>query len=202
LEVSGGDFSIRERLEDAQIRRLRENVSIAQKRAKEEDTDEARELHQKYLDELNHSEMEMYVSRSERYPNNMAYKFELGLRLQRAGKTNEAIKVLQDARADPQRKGEVLLHLGECFQEIKQYRLALTHYKDALEELSERHVELRKRALYRAGYLAIGMKELDDAEEHLSTLAGLDFSYRDVAGLLDKIRKLREEQEEQEEQDA
>jgi hypothetical protein len=46
-------------------------------------------------------------------------------------------------------------------------------------------------ALYRAGVLATGLRELDRAERHLSELAGLDFGYRDVSDRLDKIAQLR-----------
>jgi tetratricopeptide (TPR) repeat protein len=197
LEASGNELGIRERLEDVRLRRLREKLAQSEQRAKQEDTDEARAAHEQAQDEFNLLELEYYLARSERYPQNLALKFELAVRLQRVGKTNEAIKTFQEARADPQRKGDVLLHLGECFREIRQYRLALTHFEDALEEIAERNAETRKRALYNAGSLALDMKDLDKADDHLTTLAGLDFTYRDVADLLDKIRQLREEQEEQ-----
>jgi tetratricopeptide (TPR) repeat protein len=55
------------------------------------------------------------------------------------------------------------------------------------EALTDREVELRKRALYRAGVLASGLDDLDSARKYLSTLAGLDFGYRDVAQRLDKL---------------
>ena len=48
-------------------------------------------------------------------------------------------------------------------------------------------MELRKRALYRAGVLAGGLEDRDAAQKYLSMLAGLDFGYRDVAQRLDKL---------------
>ena len=50
----------------------------------------------------------------------------------------------------------------------------------------------RSRALYLAGRLALALGELDAAEKHLSALAALDFTYKDVSKLLDKIARLRE----------
>jgi hypothetical protein len=47
-------------------------------------------------------------------------------------------------------------------------------------------------ALYHAGRLALYLKNLDSAEKHLTELAGLDFGYKDVATLLDKLNKFRE----------
>ena len=42
--------------------------------------------------------------------------------------------------------------------------------------------------------LATALKNLDVGERYLTTLAGLDFTYRNVSELLDKINKLREEE--------
>jgi tetratricopeptide (TPR) repeat protein len=83
--------------------------------------------------------------------------------------------------------------LGECFQKIEQYKLALSHYEQAIELSGEQQQgsEMGKLALYRAGVLATGLRELDRAEQHLTELAGRDFSFRDVAQRLDNLNKLR-----------
>lgn len=207
LEASGGDVNIRERLEDAQLRRQREAVGIAEKRLRSERTPEAENLYKRLRAELNQKELEVYVSRAERYPTNLTYKYEIGVRLKRGGKPREAIPYLQQALADPRRKGEVLLLLGECFQQIKppQIKLAMSNYTAAVEEIPDAEVELKKRALYRTGVLSFGCaaqsksagdapaasKHLDAAENYLTTLAGMDFAYKDVSALLDKIAQMR-----------
>jgi tetratricopeptide (TPR) repeat protein len=86
----------------------------------------------------------------------------------------------------------VLVELGECFQKIEQYKLALSHYEQALEASEPGDGDTRKLALYRAGVLATGLRELDRAERHLAELAGLDFGYRDVSDRLDKVARLRD----------
>lgn len=129
--------------------------------------------------------------RVERYPNNLAFKFELGRALQLSGKTNEAIRQLQMAKDDPNRQGECLLRLGQCFQKIKQYRLAASHFDQAIQRISDRDIDNKKTALYYAGRLDLGLKETEKAEKYLTTLAGIDFGYKDVAALLDKLSKLR-----------
>ncbi len=196
LEVSRGDVNIRERLEDVQLRRMREKVAVAEKRAAEEKSEKAKELYKKFKQELNSTELSVYNARSERYPSHLGYKYELGLRLKRSGKIPEAIKALQEARTDPQRKGAVLLELGECFHMIKQHKLALSNYEQAIDNIPERQIDEKKRAIYRAGVLALGLRELDVAEGHLTTLAGIDFTYEDVPDKLDKLRRLREEADE------
>jgi tetratricopeptide (TPR) repeat protein len=193
LSVSGGDMKVREYLEDAQIRRAKHHLKIAEKRAVEDATDEARQLAQRMAAEVNRQELAVYSARAERYPSNVGLKYEVGLRLRRAGNYQEAIKWLQAARNDARRKGLANFELGECFRLIKQYPLALGAYEAALEGLTDKEIEPRKQALYWAGKVALlGTKDLDKAEKHLNALAGLDFGYKDLAALLDKLAELRQ----------
>jgi tetratricopeptide (TPR) repeat protein len=191
LEVSGGDMNIRERLEDTQLRRAREQLAQAEKRAQAEGTDEAKSLVKRLKTELNNKELEIYRSRMDRYPTNLALKFEVAERLKRGKLYKEAIPLFQKALADPRRKGAVMLSLGECFHHIEQFRLAMSNYEQAVQEIPARDEDLKKLALYRAGKLAYGLKDLDTAEKYLTELAGLDFGYEDVSEWLDKIAKKR-----------
>ncbi len=189
LEVSDGDPDVRERLDDVQLRRLRQQISFA-----ENDGDQ--ETKEKLRKELCEKELIVYKNRCERYPNNLAFKYDLGLRYQINGQYNEAIKEFQQARNDPRRKGVCMLALGQCFQQIKQYRLASSHYHSAVDEIPDRDAKNKKKSLYLAGKLALAMNDLDSADKYLTVLAGLDFTYKDVSALLDKIAKLRKNEDE------
>jgi tetratricopeptide (TPR) repeat protein len=192
LEASGGELKIREAYEDMGLRRARHQVAIAEKRAANDPSDEAQNLASRMRQELNRLETEVFRSRSERYPTVMTWKVELGMRLKRAGNYPEAIKVFQQATGDPRRRGVVHLELGECFQQIKQYKLAMTNYQASVEALSDRgDPDLRKKALYRTGVLAMGLEDIELAEKYLTELAGMEFGYRDVAERLDKIAEVR-----------
>ncbi|HVA47057.1 MAG TPA: tetratricopeptide repeat protein [Pirellulales bacterium] len=196
LEASGGSLEVREYLEDVELRHARHQVLIAEKRAKAENSDEAVELYNRMKNELNNKELETYRNRCERYPTNLGYKYELGVRLFHAKNFQEGIRILQEARTDPKRKGMVLFWLGACFEAIKQYKLALTHYEEAIEHISDRSMDDRKRAMYRAGCVGMDrVKDYEKAEKHLNALAGLDFAYKDVGERLDKLQKLREDSE-------
>ena len=192
-----GNLQIRSRLEDVQLRRVAHQLAIAEQRCEQNPSEDAKQLAQRFRVQANQVELETYAARAERDPSNQRLKYELGLRLKRAGKVKEAISALQGARTDSRQGVDVLVELGECFQHIEQYKLALSHYEQAVETLAK--TELRgtesniyHKALYRAGVLATGMLEIDRAERHLSTLAALDFGYRDVADRLDKIAGLRD----------
>jgi len=191
FEVSGGDLDIRERWEDAQLRGLRQEVIASKKAVEEKRTPETKRKYEKLRNQFNLKELEVYKNRCERYPNNLAFKFELGIRYKIAGQYNEAIKQFQLARNDPRRKGVCLLELGRCFQQIKQDRLAMRHYESAIDEIPDRDGVNKKKTLYLAGKMAMSLSDLDTSEKHLTTLAGLDFGYRDVSALLDKIMELR-----------
>ncbi|MEX2168770.1 MAG: hypothetical protein WD851_05645 [Pirellulales bacterium] len=195
LQVSGGgDLRIRELWEDAQLRRLGQQVEIARRRAAEEATPDATELAKRMLDQAQQSELEIFAARASRDPGNANVQFEFAMRAKRVGKHREAISAFQVARNDRRRMAESQLLLGECFQHIEQYKLAMTSYEAAVQAADRvTQNDLFKLALYRAGVLAIGLKDLDRAEKHLSDLAGLDFGYRDVADRLDKIARLRKD---------
>ena len=194
LSISGGEVNVRERLEDMQLRRQKLQLDIARKKRNEQKSPEAVELYNKMKAELNNVEIQVYRSRCERYPANLSLKYELGLRLQRAKMFKEAIQSLQAARTDPQRKGLVLLAMGECFHEIKQDQLAVARFEEAIQEIADKDEDAKKWALYCAGRLLLAMKEFDRADKYLSELAGRDFGYKDVAECLDKLRKLRDKE--------
>jgi tetratricopeptide (TPR) repeat protein len=198
----GGDLTLRERLEDTQVRHYRTQVQVAERRFEKEKTAEAAELLKKMKAEFNRIELDIYRARSDLAPSNLALKYELGVRLKQAGRFQEAVQCLQLARSDGKRKAQVHLELGECFQALKNYLLAMRNFEAALEALSDRDQDMMKLTLYRAGKLALFlyMNEagsesakswLDLAEKHLNNLASLDYVYKDVPALLEKIAKMR-----------
>jgi tetratricopeptide (TPR) repeat protein len=192
LAASGNDLKVREHVEDRQLRWGRAKVMVAEKRVQEQDTPENRATLERLRAVHVKQEIDVYAARCERYPENTTWKYELAMRLKAAGNYAEAIRGFQEVLLDARRKGAVALELGECFQKIKQYQLAMQNYQAAVDSLTDREMELRKRALYRAGVLATGLNDVDAAQKYLGTLAGLDFGYRDVAERLDKLGPARD----------
>jgi tetratricopeptide (TPR) repeat protein len=190
--TGGGDLLVREVLEDAQLARVHQQVEIAKRRAEQDKTEEAIELAKRMSAQANLVEMEIYGARSARDPNNLMLLYELGLRSKRAGKFKEAIQAFQAARDDARHRAQVQLHLGESFQHIRQFKLALSSYEAAIEACDSMQLDTQKLALYRAGVLATEFKDLDRAEKYLTRLAAIDFGYRDVADRLDKLAELRD----------
>ncbi|MCH8923848.1 MAG: hypothetical protein IIA67_11965 [Planctomycetes bacterium] len=200
VDVSGGQVNVIERLEDVQLQASGDRLKVAERKAEKDPSDEAQALVKKVRASLIRHEIEVFTQRVERYPSNYSFKHELGRRLKMIGKYNEAIGQFQAARDDKPHRAVANLQLGECFQHIKQHKLALGAYeasiaaakiKDEEGGAGEKQQETLKAALYRAGVLLTGLRELDRAEEYLTELAGKDFGYKDVAERLDKIARLR-----------
>ncbi len=194
-EVSNKDPDIREKWEDVQLRHLRQQMGRAQGKAEASGGEEDQQRFEELRGQFHVKDLEFCRNRVQRYPNNLLFRYDLGERYKINGMYNEAIAEYQHSRNDPRRKGLSLLSLGHCFQKIKQYRLSASHFEDAIREIPERDPASRKKALYMAGRLAMAMRELDTAERHLTMLAGMDFNYRDVSALLDKIAEMRENAE-------
>ncbi|HEY4234570.1 MAG TPA: hypothetical protein VGM76_14140 [Lacipirellulaceae bacterium] len=190
--TGGGDLRVRERLEDAQLQRVHQQVDIANRRAEQEKTPETAELAKRMAMQANQIEMETYAARAAREPGNLMLQYELGLRAKRAGKFKEAIQAFQAARDDTRQRAMVQLHLGESFQHIRQFRLAQSSYEAAVAAADTTQPDVQKLALYRAGVLAAELGDMDRAEKYLTQLAAIDFGFRDVADRLDKLAALRD----------
>ena len=187
LAASGNDLKVREHLEDRQVRWAKRRLMLAEKQLQTTDSEDNKETVARLKTALLKQEIDIFAARVERYPDNVAWKYELAIRLKNADSPAEAIKFFQQVQQDARRRGAVALELGECFQKIKQYPLAMRNYQTAVESLGDREIELRKRALYRAGVLAAALKDKDGALKFLSNLAEIDFGYRDVAERLKKL---------------
>jgi hypothetical protein len=82
--------------------------------------------------------------------------------------------------------------MGESLQFLKHFHDALDAYDRAASLAGEDDPHHRKKALYRGGVLATGMRKLDKAEALLHELQELDPTYKDLPARLDKIRKIRD----------
>ena len=187
LGPTGNAFDLLTALTETEIEPFRRNVVHAEQRLRSApDDDELRKLRARLTKEINARELELYRRKADRYPTEMAHRLELGVRLLRAGQTDEAIRELQAARADPRQHWKALLHLGHCFRDRNNWRLAKRNFEECLQNLPPGEEETRKELLF---HLAQGSAEAGDfqaAVEHGSELANVDFGYKDVGRLIDE----------------
>lgn len=186
-EKAADDDAIQDQLMNVKLRIRREAVDQAKADARDQKTEAAKEKYDQARKELLAFELEHYQKQVERYPNNVDFQFAYAERLEQVGKIKEAITAFQKARGDQSNQGPILMGLGRCFQRIKQYQLALDHYRKAVESTPSTKEDELKDALYRTGKLALGLKNKEVANEYLNRLASMDFGYKDVADLLMKV---------------
>lgn len=156
--------------------------------------DELHRMRHRLLKEINSRELELFRMRADRQPGEMSFRLELGIRLLRAERTDEAIVELQQARKDERLIGRATMYLGFCFKSRKNWRLAKRNFEEALEHIPPRDEEQRKEVLFQLaqGYAEAG--ELEQALEMGHELANLDFAYRGIGQLIDEWEaRLRED---------
>ena len=129
--------------------------------------------------------LELAQHRIKHSPNHAGYRYEYGILLQKSEQVKEAIAEFQIAKKDKALAGVCLLELGRCFQMIRQYKLAMSHYQEAVAALELG--ENKKKALYLAMKLAFTLEDFTQAEEYGHQLAAIDFAYRDLGDMLDQI---------------
>ncbi|MGL4942311.1 MAG: tetratricopeptide repeat protein [Thermoguttaceae bacterium] len=191
VEISKNEPDMIERLLDAEKQKYQADLMRLKDEFEKTPSEEIREAFNVAKEAYAAKTMELARHRVTNHPSNTSNRYELAILLQQRGEFKEAIAEFQKARGDVLKKGDCLLALGQCFQQIKQYKLALTHYEEA-NSVIDGATETKKKVLYLAAKLALGLGDLDKADRYAHELAAADFSYKDVGGLLDKIAEKRD----------
>jgi tetratricopeptide (TPR) repeat protein len=187
LGPTANDFELAMELADLEIEPFRRNLAIAEEKQRlNPQNEEIHRLRLRLMKEINTRELEFHRRKADRYPTEMAHRFELGVRLLRGGQTDEAIRELQAARSDPRHFWKSLLYLGYCFKARNNWRLARRNFEEALQNLPAAEEATRKEILFLLAQGAADAGELAVAVDMGSELANLDFTYRDIGRLLDE----------------
>lgn len=184
-------YQFKMRIGEVRITQARRQYQKLQKTA---DADKQRQMMTKVLE----LELQEFTERSQNYPTDLSIKFELGRRQFLSGKYDEAIASFQTASRDPRRHVAAMSYLGQAFARKGWYSDAADTFARALQaELPE---ERAKELRYAYGDVLekMGDQEKDAAakataykraNEELSRVAQVDFSYKDVRQRLEDVRK-------------
>lgn len=173
--------------EDLQIHGARYRLSAAQQNAKHDSRAELAEVAEKLQWDLNRLELDIFRRRSERYPQDLALAFGLAARLRLNGKLDEAEPLLTRLLNEPTFRASAHWELGKCKQQQQRLVDALKHFRLAAASCGPDQVDLKKKALHRAGSLAVTMKLAESAREYFQQLVDLDPSYKDGQAQLRKL---------------
>ena len=199
LGPTGQHFSLQLELMELDLAPFRDNLAITEAKLKElkarrsnEDQldeepteEELQKLRAKLSKEVSHRELEMLRIKADRFPNDQLHRLELGIRLLKADRVDEAITELQLAKKDDRLKGRVLMYLGLSFRKRNNWRLAQRNFEEALHALGGQEENTRKEVLFQLANGCAENGELPRALDLGHELANLDFGYKNIAGLLD-----------------
>ena len=131
-------------------------------------------------------ELDEYKERCANYPTDLGLKFELGRRQFLSGQYDEAIASLQTAQRDPRRGLRARSLIGQAFVKKGWLGMAVETFEKALELESTEEFTMELR--YFLGDVLENMGQLERAQEQFSTVAQLDYNYRDVRQRIENIR--------------
>ena len=164
---------------------------------------ESEEYQQKYQESLKERlifELREFAERVKNYPTDLKLKFELGKRMFQSRQFDEAIGLLQQAKAEPKSRSQAHLLLGRCFLEKGWNDEAL----DTLDQGIEVHPipddalgkELRYEKLVAMLGTAEKSRKVDQAEEAnklASEILQADINYKDIKQRKEKANALLQE---------
>lgn len=122
--------------------------------------------------------------RVEKYPTDMALRYDLGVLYFQAGKIGEAIQEFQKAQTNPHKRIPAMSQLAQCFGKRKMYDLAARTLQNALKEKLVFDDE-KKDLIYNLGVMLEQMGKREEAIEQFKQIYETDIGYRDVAAKVD-----------------
>lgn len=187
IQAAGNDFHLTLELADVEIEPFRRNLFIAEEKLRHDPNNEmVRKNRVGLLREINSRELDLYRRKADRFPTELGHRLELGVRLLRAGQSDEAIKELQAARSDPRHLWRALMYLGYTFKGRHNWRLAKRNFEESLQNLPAGEEGTRKELMFQ---IAVGSAEAGDLATAVDVgheLANLDYTYRDIGRRLDE----------------
>ena len=122
--------------------------------------------------------------RVEKYPTDLAIRFEMANLYLAAGKINEAIIEYQKAQGNPHKRIAAMSGLAQCFARRKMFDSAVRTLQNAIKEKVAFDDE-KKDLIYQIGCVFEGMGKKAEANEQFVQIWETDAGYRDVAAKVD-----------------
>lgn len=181
LAATGNAFLLTVELADLHIEPYRRDLALTERKmTATPGDDELRRIHAGLRREINTRELELHRLLADRYPGQLGHRYEVGLRLLRAGQLDEAVNELKPVRTDVRLRGPALLALGHGYRSRANLRLALQHFDDAVACLPADDHERRKEALYEAAGCHAALSEWAPALARAAECLAFDPAYRDL----------------------
>ncbi len=122
--------------------------------------------------------------RVEKYPTDLAFRFELGALYFQTGKIGEAIAEFQKAQQNPHKRIAAMSYLAQCFARRGMNDSAVRTLQNAIKE-KPAFDEEKKDLIYNLGCVFEKMAKPAEAIEQFLMIYEMDVTYRDVGAKVD-----------------
>jgi len=129
-------------------------------------------------------QLEECRKRVERFPTDLAIRFELAQLYFRLGKISEAIKEFQKAQLNPHKRIPSMNYLAQCYARRGINDLAASTLQEAIKEKATFDEE-KKDLLYNLGSVLEKMGKREEAIAQFKQIYGADSGYKDVEAKID-----------------
>jgi len=178
-EMGGGDSSLAQAIANTVVKRYDHQIAGLNPFAAE---------HADTLARLQAEKLDFQVAecqkRVEKFPTDLAIRFEMGQLYFQAGKISEAISELQKAQSNPHKRLAAMSLLAQCFAKRKMFDLAARTLQNAIKEKLVFDDE-KKDLIYNLGCVLEATGKKEDAVEQFKIIYETDIAYRDVAAKVD-----------------
>jgi tetratricopeptide (TPR) repeat protein len=170
------------RLGDLRLSKVKDAFDLAKERYERATADPAaREGLEAARSALVAARLEEFGRRVREHPTDLGERYRHGATLLMAGRIDDAIGEFQKTVADPKRKTDSLLHLGECFERKQMLDLAAKQVQKAAEDFPVLNTPRAKEVAYRLAELHERRGAKEDARKEYLRIYEVDISFRDVA---------------------
>ncbi|MGC3957043.1 MAG: hypothetical protein QM813_03490 [Verrucomicrobiota bacterium] len=179
LKAAGSDASLDQAIAQVKLKKLDEQTELLDPTAPDFAEQTERLQQEKLAFQLSECQQ-----RVEKYPTDLAFRFELGTLYLRLGKIGEAIAEFQKAKGNPNKRIAAMSGLAQCFTRRKMNDLAAKTLQEAIKEKLTLDEE-KKELIYQLGCILETMGKKEDAIEQFKLIYETDIGYKDVAAKVD-----------------
>ena len=176
---AGGDATLDQAIATTQVRQFDFQLAQLDASAPEQAEQAAKLTAEKLAFQLAECQ-----KRVEKYPTDLAIRFEMGVLYFQAGKISEAIAEFQKAKGNPHKRLAAMSYLAQSFARRKMFDLAARTLQTAIKEKVGFDDE-KKDLIYQLGCVLDGMGKKEEAVEQFKIIYESDISYKDVAAKVD-----------------
>ncbi len=178
-EMGGGDSSLAQAIANTIVKRY-DNQIAGLNPFGAEHADEVAMLQAEKLD----FQVAECQKRVEKFPTDLAIRFEMGQLYFQAGKVSEAISELQKAQGNPHKRLAAMSMLAQSFAKKKMFDIAARTLQNAIKEKLVFDDE-KKDLIYNLGCVLEATGKKEDAVEQFKIIYETDIGYKDVAAKVD-----------------